>query len=267
MGKFKLTACILACILLILLGLGCFSFPGYRFTGFVCFAIVGVIVCYRLLRLLGKVKPKAASWLRRTLTVCLCLFLLAYAITGVIIIEAGLGSADASCDYLIVLGAGVNGTVPSLSLKERLDAAVTYLDQHPSTLCIVSGGQGSGEDITEAECMYRYLTAAGIAENRILKEEQATSTQENLAYSLSLMDRTESTRIGILSSEYHLYRAGLMALDQGFDPVLIPAETTWLTLRMNYYMREVAGVWYYLILGGQRHDFSFLCRPCLVLCQ
>lgn len=263
MGKLKFSAPWIAILVLCLLGSGCFAVPGYRFTGFVFFAISAVILAYRLLRLMGRKKPRAAKLLQRILTIFLCLFLLAYAITGVIIIGAGFGNTEAACDYLIVLGAGVNGTVPSLSLRERLDAACTYLRQHPQTVAILSGGRGSGEDITEAECMYRYLTAAGIPASRLIKEEQATSTQENLSYSLALMDRTEKTRIGILSSEYHLYRAKLMAQDQGFDPILIPAETTWLTLRMNYYMREVAGVWYYMILGGQHHDFSFLCRPVL----
>lgn len=252
---------------LCLLGVGCFCVPGYRFTGFVCFAAVAVIVCYRLLQLPEGKHAHTAKVLRRIFTLCLCLFLLAAVITGAIIVKTGIGQPEQSCDYLIVLGAGVNGTVPSLSLRERLDAAYGYLTAHPETICIVSGGQGTGEDITEALCMFTYLTNAGIDPDRILMEENATSTQENLSFSLQLMDRTQTTRIGILSSEYHLLRAKLMAQDQGFDPILIPAKTTWLSLRLNYYMREVAGVWYYLILGGQHHDFSFLCRPCLVLCQ
>lgn len=267
MLKRKIFTPWLAVILLCLLGLAVSSVPGYRFTGFILFGIAFVIVCYQLLRLLEKKNPKTAKWLRRILTAGLCAVLLAAAITGVIIIQSGFGNPDASCDYLIVLGAGVNGTEPSLSLRERLDAACTYLQNNPETVCIVSGGQGRGEHITEAACMFRYLTDAGIEEGRIIQEDQATSTQENLAFSLALMDRTEQTRIGILSSEYHLHRAKLMSRDQGFEPVLIPAETTWLTLRMNYYMREVAAVWYYMILGGQQHDFSFLCGPGMVLCQ
>lgn len=267
MLKRKIFTPWVAVILLCLMGFAVFSVPGYRFTGFVLLGIAFVIICYQLLRLLERKKPKAVKTLRRMLTAGLCVLLLAAAITGVIIIGTGFGNPNNSCDYLIVLGAGVNGTVPSLSLRERLDAACTYLEQNPQTICIVSGGQGTGEDITEAECMFRYLTKAGIDESRIILEDRATSTQENLAFSLELMDRTPRTRIGILSSEYHLHRARLMARDQGFEPVLIPAETTWLTLRLNYYMREVAGVWYYMIFGGQAHDFSFLCGPGLVLRQ
>lgn len=265
MGKYKKTILWLIAAFLCLLSAGCFCVPGYRFSGCVCLGCASILICYWLLQLLERKNAKTAKLLRRIFTVCLCVFLLAYAVTGAIIVKAGHGHPEQDCDYLIVLGAGVNGTVPSLSLRERLDAAYEYLNAHPETICIVSGGQGNGEDITEALCMFLYLQEAGIDPSRILMEDQATSTQENLAFSLRLMERTEHTRIGILSSEYHLLRAKLMAHDQGFDPILIPAKTTWLSLRLNYYMREVAGVWYYLILGGQHHDFSFLCRPCLVL--
>jgi len=244
MKILKISVLWLAVAFLCLVGAFCFLLPGYRFTGLVCVGILAVIFCYRLLYRLGKRK------LLRILTVALCLFLLAYAVTGVIVISASIGDPFESCDYLIVLGAGVNGTVPSLSLRDRLDAALSYLQQHPGTVCIVSGGQGRGEDITEAECMRRYLTAAGIDNSRIIKEEQATSTEENLRYSLALMQRNDATRIGVLSSEYHLFRAGLMAKNQGFDAVLVPAETSRWSLRMNYYMREVVALWYYLLIGG-----------------
>jgi uncharacterized SAM-binding protein YcdF (DUF218 family) len=183
-------------------------------------------------------------------TAMVALVILAATITGVIITQASNGSPEAACDYLIVLGAGVNGTVPSLSLRERLDAAYDYLQAHPDTTCIVSGGQGSGEDITEAECMYRYLTDKGIAPERIIPEEQATSTQENLAYSLELMEAENSPAIGILSSEYHLCRARRMARELGLEPIMIPAKTTYISLRVNYFLREIAALWYYMIFGG-----------------
>lgn len=260
MRKFPLLALYLTCIFLSLVGIGCFMISGHRVIGLVCLCTVAVILCYRLLTRLSKQKPRLARRLRIALTVCLCLFLLAFAVTETVIVRATVDDAGEECDYLIVLGAGVNGTRPSLSLRDRIDGAYDYLQQHPNTVAILSGGKGDGENITEAECMYRCLRDAGIPESRLIKEEQATSTEENLAYSLALMERTEETRIGILSSEYHLYRAGLMAIDQGFDPILVPAETSWLTLRINYYIREVFAVWYYSLLGGQHHDFSFLCR-------
>lgn len=240
---------IAAACLLLLAGL-ILCFPGYRFSAMLVIGCACVIVCYELLRYLGNRHPKTAKGLRNMMAIVLCIFLLAAAVTGVIIIQASYGNPDTECDYLIVLGAGVNGTVPSLSLRDRLVATCTYLQQHPDTLCIVSGGQGPGEEITEAACMYQYLVEAGIDPDRIILEQQATSTKENLQFSMALMELSPQTRIGVLSSEYHLFRAKCMARDLGLDPIMIPAKTTRVSLRMNYYFREVAGVWYYTIFGG-----------------
>ena len=70
---------------------------------------------------------------------------------------------------LIVLGCKVYGEHASRSLRERLDAALIYLEENPDSQCIVSGGMGEGEKISEAECMYRYLIKKGIHSSRIIK--------------------------------------------------------------------------------------------------
>ena len=121
--KKKLSIPWIAMILLCLLGLAALSVPGYRFSAGVLFGIAALIGLYQLLRVLSRKHPKAARRIQRILTVCVCVVALAAAITGIIVIQASYGSPNADCDYLIVLGAGVNGTVPSLSLRERLDAA------------------------------------------------------------------------------------------------------------------------------------------------
>lgn len=242
------------CGLFILLGLFfCLALVGYDFSGLICFGIAGLIFCYWLLSRLAKRHRKAAKILRILLSVCLGLGLGAAAITGAVIVRASYGSPDANCQYIVVLGAGVNGTTPSLSLRERLNAAYDYLTAHPDAICIVSGSQGAGEDISEAQCMYSDLTARGIDPSRVWMEDQATNTKENLRYSLDLIEaRTglRPDRIGLLSSEYHLYRAGLFAQAQGVTSYGIPAKTTWITLRFNYFLREIAAVWYYSLFGG-----------------
>lgn len=238
---------------LCLLGCVVFLFSAIRFSAYVIFGIAFLVLCYQLLTLLSNQKPRLAKVLRRLLTLLLCLLLLAAAVTEGLIIQASKGSAENDCGYLMVLGAGVNGTVPSLSLRERLDAAYDYLTAHPDTICVVSGGQGSGEDITEAACMYNYLTGRGISPERILMEDKATSTQENLVFSKKVIAEHAGeapSRVAILSAEYHLYRASLMAKKQGLQPVLVPARTDWISLRVNYFLREIAGVWYFIIFGG-----------------
>lgn len=227
-----------------------FGIPSYSFTGLIFLGLGAVILCYLLLGLLERHSITAAKLLRTLLSICLCLGLLAAIVTGTLIFKGSLGDPAADCEYVIVLGCGVNGTVPSLSLQERINAAYAYLDAHPNAICVVSGGQGRNEDISEAACMFRELTGMGIDPSRIWMEGQSTSTTENLQFSLSVIEQKTGTRpkhIGIVSSEYHLYRAGLMAEDLGFTASGIPAATSWLSLRTNYFLREIAAVWYYLI--------------------
>lgn len=239
----------------VLLGVFFMNFVhGHSFLGLVCFAIAGVIVCYFLIRLLGHYHFMAAKAARTVLTSLLCLGIVLFAATEALIIRASVGHPDTDCQYMVVLGAKVNGTSPSLSLNDRITAAYDYLTAHPNTTAILSGGQGADEGISEAQCMFERLTARGIDPQRLWIEDQASSTWENLNFSLDLIEEKTGTRptsIGLVSSEYHLFRASLFAKDCGVEAIGIPARTSWVSLRLNYFMREVAGIWHYLILGGQ----------------
>lgn len=229
-----------------------FAMPGYSFSAYILLGIAGIIGCYLLLKLLRQKKPKLSRVLFWILTICLCLGLLAAGYTGSLIGTAAVSHPEPGCDYIILLGAGVNGTAPSLSLRERLDAAYDYLTANPETVCIVSGGQGRGEEISEALCMYNDLTARGIDPSRIWMEDQASNTRQNIIFSLDLIETQTGIRpttAGVVSSEYHLYRAGLFAEEQGLTAVGIPARTSWVTLRINYFLREIAAVWYYTLFG------------------
>src|SRR5699024_4311035 len=119
---------------------------------------------------------------------------------------------------------------------------------------IVSGGQGLDEPITEAQAMYDELVKLGIDESRIWMEDKATSTWENLNFTLDLIEEKTGVRpekLGVISSEYHLFRSSLFAKKCGVEFVGIPAPTSQPGQRINHFMREVAGVWHFLILGGQ----------------
>lgn len=254
MKEIKNTALWILAAILGFLGISIyFLLPGYSFTGLVLLGLGALVVCYRLLALLERRAITAAKLLRLILSICVCLGVLAAVVTGTFIYHAGLGNPETACEYVVVLGCGVNGTVPSLSLRNRIDGAYAYLVAHPDAICVVSGGQGPGEDITEAACMKRELVAMGIDPDRIWEEDKSTSTQENLEYSLAVIEANAGfrpTTIGIVSAEYHLYRASLMAADQGVTAVGIPGKTTWFTLWANYHMREIVAVWAYLIFGG-----------------
>lgn len=230
-----------------------FALRGYSFTAYLCFVIAAVLAVYQLLGWMAGHNKKAAKLIRLILSTGIGLVLLTAVATGIYVGKAAASKAAPGCDYVVVFGAGINGTEPSVILRERMEAALAYLQENPETVCVVSGGQGAGEEITEAQCMFDYLTARGIAGERVWMEDKSTSTEENISFSLELIrSRTESApeRIGLVSSEFHLFRASLMAEDLGIEAELIPAKTRIGTLRMNYYLREIPAVWHYLVLGG-----------------
>lgn len=231
-----------------------FCLPGYGFSALVCLGIIGVIVFYTVSKKLLPRFPKTMKWLRRIFTVCLCVGLLLAGITEAVIINASFGNPDKHCDYMVVLGAKVRTSGPSLSLWDRIYAARDYMQAHPDVIAVVSGGQGVDEPMSEAQAMYDKLVALGIDPERIWIEDQASSTWANLNYSLDLIEQKTGTRpdtLGVVSSEYHMYRAGLQAKDCGVEFVGIPAKTSRFSQAVNHFMREIAGVWHYIVLGGQ----------------
>ena len=179
----------------------------------------------------------------RILCGLLALFLVLLLIPAALIIGGMDGKGDPNGEILIVLGTTVNGTEPSPMLRQRLDAAVEYLNAHPDTACIVTGGKGDEHNLSEAQCMWNYLTAAGIEESRITQEDRATSTVENLRNVRSMLDTDEVT---ILSSDFHLFRSGLIAEDAGFTAALIPARTEPFSLLAPWFLREIFALYGYL---------------------
>ena len=142
----------------------------------------------------------------------------------------------------VVLGCRVYGERASLSLVERLEAAYEYLVENPEAVCVVSGGQGPGETISEAECMYRWLVAKGIEKDRIYKENQSTSTEENIGFSKEVIKENGlNENIAIITSEYHSYRACLIAEKKGLS-YGTAAGTTAIWLFPTYYIRELYGI-------------------------
>lgn len=223
--------------------------PGFRFSIVLCLAAAGLCVLFYFLL---QSDSSFARKLRIVLSAVLLVGCIAAAVTSGFILRAAHPGTLPACRYVIVLGAGVNGTESSLTLRERIDATYDYLSKNPEAVAILSGGQGEHEQITEASCMYRELTEMGVRSNRLILEERSTSTIENLRFSLDAVEAETGfrpNRIGIISSEYHLFRATQFAKELDLEAVGIPAKTTWFPLRLNYYLREIVAVWKYLVLG------------------
>ena len=254
LGPGRIAALLVCAVLAALAYVLKFVFWGYSFSALVCLCLIAVILFYTFMPLVGLKFPAFAAIATRCFTALLCIGLLVVGITECCILKASFGDPKETADYMVVLGAKVRITGPSASLWDRIYAAADYLESHPDTVAVVSGGQGEDEPIPEAHAMYEELVNLGIDPARIWIEDQATSTWENLTLSLDLIEEKTGQRpqkIGVLSSEYHLFRASLLTRACGAEFVGIPAPTSRVTQKINHFMREVAGVWHYLLLGGQ----------------
>ena len=225
----------------------------YTTLSLCCLFAAFVVLLYFLLDRLESKKPKPAKVLRVVLTVLLVCGFALFAVAETTVMRAAHTDSDPEAPYCIVLGAKVNGETPTLSLEERLIAAKDYLEKYPQAKAVLSGGQGNGEKISEAECMRRYLAARDVLADRLLLEDRSTTTEENLANSFAKIkaDGGDPTgRVAIVSSEYHLCRARRIAEKDGCaEPVGVAARTGWPVLRLNYFIREAFGMAYQWFLA------------------
>ena len=152
-------------------------------------------------------------------------------------------NAEFNEDVVIVLGAGIRGEQVSLTLVRRLDEAVKYHSKNPESVIAVCGGQGPQEDITEALAMERYLIAKGIPPEKIVKEEESTSTYENLAFARAVLEPTypQGFSAVLITNDFHVYRATEIAKQAGISAKHIGAYTEWHTIPVNY-LREMLAV-------------------------
>ena len=237
-------------VILVVLGLVLrfFTIGGMKFSFYICvgLALILLFFCgveelskYQKFRLLSRIL-NGAMLVLIGLGAALFLVLEGFILSGAHTEEAQ------KVDCVLILGAGVDGTVPSLTLQSRLDAAIAYLKDWDEIPVIVSGGQGPGEEITEAEAMRRYLEANDIAEDRIVIEDQSASTEENMAFSKEAMEEIgldpDHAVVAVVTSEFHLYRAKLLARRYGLNPVGVAAETPIFMLKVNYFVREAAAL-------------------------
>ena len=123
---------------------------------------------------------------------------------------------DQHLDYVVVLGAQVRKSGPSLVLRYRLDKAIEYLDANPNTTCIVSGGKGPNEPFPEAQGMADYLKEHGIDEQRILEEPDSKTTEENIVNSKKLISDDDAS-VGVITNNFHMFRALQIADKYGLD--------------------------------------------------
>ena len=233
-------ACYILAVPLFLLGTAMrFIYTAVRFTGFLCWCAAAALV---LLALLGR-WGRRWSWARRCRRILLALALLGTLLfTGLeaCVVSGARTDWPESPAAMVILGAGVNGTEPSLSLLSRLEAALYYIGQDPAQFpIVVTGSQGPNEAVSEAACMAQWLVEHNVDPERIVLEEQADTTKENVAFSQALLAERGVDRgaaVAIVTSDYHLCRAR-WRWDGAYAVAAYLPGRFW-PLTLNYYVRE-----------------------------
>jgi len=176
-------------------------------------------------------------------------WLISFVIVAIVIVTSAISDKNEKVDSVIVLGAGLKGEIPTLVLIERLNNTIEYLNKNSNTKTIVSGGQGPGETITEAEGMKRYLVSHGVLEDMIIKEEQSTSTYENMIFSKKIYEKTigkKLEKVMIITNDFHMFRSKLLARRAGLEPYGISSGTPWY-IYPNVFLREYFAVFKSLV--------------------
>ena len=248
MKKILLDICFLLCLLAFILFFLPFLVAGICNIGNITGIVVTIILMFYI-----KCMPLIHSFIKKIWQskvgkgICIFSGFIISLILSLVVIESGFmiqaaTKAPENNATAIVLGCRVYDERPSLSMIERLEAAYSYLSENPNSDCVVSGGRGFGESISEAEAMYRWLIEKGIDPSRIYKEEFSTDTEENISFSKEIIKRNGlNENIVIVTSEYHTYRAGLIAEKYDLNYGSAPGQTA-IWLFPTFYVRELYAI-------------------------
>lgn len=173
-----------------------------------------------------------------------------FLLTSISIYSYGEKAKPSKADCIIVLGCSVYGETPSPFLKARLNQGIKAYKQGYAHKIIVSGGQGTGEKISEAEAMKTYLINNGIIESDVIMEKNSYTTYENILNSKNIMMKNNFKSTIIVSNKYHLMRAALICkkikIKSSFSGVYL---SKYKYLEFTGLMRETVAYLRCLILG------------------
>jgi len=182
--------------------------------------------------------------IKTVMKTCFFIGLASFVIIEGLIIQSAISKHGEKTDYLMILGAGLRGEIPSVTLYQRLYTSLEYVKLNPKVMVVVSGGRGPGETITEAEAMKRFLIEHGVEKKQIIKEENSTSTLENMKFTrvvLEKLDKGKNIKITIVTNNFHMFRAKFLAQRQGLKAYGYPSPLH-LMLVPTYFVREYFAV-------------------------
>lgn len=252
MFTWILTAGVLACLgyyLVIVLYAGFSTSFAWIWLFMAAFLAAMMIGC----RYYRECSDRGPLWLPVSLCTICATGILTFAVVAVLVFS-GVASPDRpDLDYLIVLGARVREDRISNSLRYRLDKAIEYIEENPDTVLVLSGGQGPDEPMTEALAMEQYLLYNGVKKQQMILEEQSASTVENLAYSKVIIEKDMEKRrqlaaeerplsVGVLTSNYHVFRAAKIAERRGWPHIHGIASKSDPVLFIHFFVRECAAI-------------------------
>jgi uncharacterized SAM-binding protein YcdF (DUF218 family) len=235
--------------LALLLGIFCIGYyfviilyagPKVNFSWIWCLGGIGCLSAGAILQYLIITGVLIPGWLLNLAYVLIAIAAVAFLTLEGILIFYSHRTAGKGMNYLLVLGAQINENKVTRNLKKRLDTAIAYLVENPDTLVIVSGGRGSGKQMSEAAVMKAYLIEMGIAGDRITTEDQSINTTENMLYSKELIRKNSS--VAIVTNGFHIFRSIRIANKQGIRPVFALVAPTDRLMCLHYYIREAAGI-------------------------
>ena len=226
--------------LLAALGAVCLALPLHiGMTGVCLLLLAAVLLALRLL----KKKNAPRLWGRLLIGLTAVSMTVIFGAMGYIAVQGqdSVMTQDETPEFVVVLGAQVQGDEPSLTLKKRLDKTLEFMQEHPDRTVIVSGGQGPDEAHTEASVMARYLIEHGADASRIIEEDKASNTRENLLFSAKLAEAAglDTSRVLIVTSDFHMCRAKYIARTLSMEPYGQASDTWPWILKVNYTLREV----------------------------
>lgn len=143
---------------------------------------------------------------------------------------------------------------PSAELRERLNTAAEVLKEHPDAICITAGGKGDNEPMPEGKRMKELLVEKGIQAERIITEEQSTSTAENLSFALSKLVEhgydVQNCSFVFVSSSFHTPRILLLGQRAGLENcATVSSVSPYPFLEFLYTVREYMSYVYLFLFG------------------
>lgn len=186
---------------------------------------------------------------------CLVYLFIAYAVIitiAMIIASLIKPKKDATA---VTLGIRTDTNGPSPLLMGRIMATKVYLDKTPSACAVLSGGKCKRDYTAEAKCMYDTLLKLGVDGDRLIIEDKALSTYENLLFSNRIIsEQNKEKNLAIVSDSFHHLRARLIAKKLGIKAHIgaVNSKSPFLYIP-TYYVREWVALPYEALFRFRPH--------------